>query len=102
MLRNLGFPESIAGWVDTFLMDRRVTLSFNNAFRDEHTQLIGTPQGSPISPILSTFYTSPLLKIISEACSLTLGMYMDDGIIFTHAREWLEVNAQLRTRYSEC
>jgi len=101
-LRNLGFAESIAGWVDSFLTDRRVTLSFNNAFGDERAQPIGTPQGSPISPILSALYTSPLLKLISEAQSSTLGMYVDDGIIFAYAKEWPEVNHQLRTRYTEC
>jgi len=101
-LQNLGFPKSITGWVDSFLTDWRVTLSFNNAFGDEHTQPIGTPQGSPVSPILSALYTSPLLKLISEAQSSTLGMYVDDGIIFAYAKEWPEVNTQLRTRYIEC
>jgi len=101
-LRILGFPESIAAWVDSFLADRRVTLSFNNAFGDERGQPIGTPQGSPVSPILSAFYTSTLLKLVSAAHSSTLGMYVDDGIIFAHAKEWPEVNRQLRLRYTEC
>jgi len=101
-LRILGFPESIAAWVDSFLADRRVTLSFNNAFGDERDQPIGTPQGSPVSPILSAFYTSTLLKLVSQARDSTLGMYVDDGIIFAHAKEWPEVNRLLRTRYAEC
>src|SRR6266702_8490871 len=97
-LRILGFPESIAAWVDSFLADRRVTLSFNNAFGDERDQPIGTPQGSPVSPILSAFYTSTLLKLVSQARDSTLGMYVDDGIIFAHAKEWPEVN---RLRHQE-
>jgi len=101
-LRILGFPESIAAWVDSFLTDRRVTLSFNNAFGDERSQPVGTPQGSPVSPILSAFYTSTILKLTTQATDSSLGMYVDDGIIFAHAKEWPEVQRLLRVRYSEC
>src|SRR6266702_5065149 len=85
-LQILGFPESITAWTDTFLTDRRVTLSFNDAFGEERGQPIGTLQGSPVSLILSAFYTSTLLKTLTQATATMLGMYVDDGIIFAHAK----------------
>ena len=48
----------------------------------EGDQPVGTPQGSPISPVLSTLYTFLLITWAREAPDTTLGMYMDDGVIF--------------------
>jgi hypothetical protein len=45
----------------TFLSEQRVTLSFNGEENAERDQPVGTPQGSPVSPVLSAIYTSPLL-----------------------------------------
>ena len=80
--QNLGFPSSICAWLRSFLTDRTIRLVFNGLTSDPSTISHGTPQGSPLSPILSALYTSPLLKITSSTWSLRgLNTYVDDGAI---------------------
>jgi len=40
------------------------------------------PQGSPLSPILSALYTTPLLDITDQWVHRDLNLYVDDGAIF--------------------
>jgi hypothetical protein len=42
----------------------------------------GTPQGLPLSPLLSTLYTAQLLKIANTWTHRDLSIYVDDGAIF--------------------
>ena len=60
-------------------------LRFNGLTADPLTLLVGMPQGSPISPILSIIYTSPLLHIMKRLEEASLSMYVDDGVIFAAA-----------------
>ena len=66
IFRNLGFPPSLCQWILSFLSGRTVRLSFNGIKSDPIILDHGTPQGSPLSPILSAIYTSPLLKHINS------------------------------------
>ena len=63
---------------------------------------MGVPQGSPLSPVLSITYTSSLLHKMRDWNNSSLGMYVDDGILFACAAEWAEVARLLRARYSVC
>ena len=86
ILHNLSFPPSLCDWIYSFLLDHFIQLSFNRYKSDLINLTHGTPQGSPLSPILSTIYTSPLLKLINAnwwRCGLN--MYVDDGAIFGSA-----------------
>jgi len=83
IFRNLGFPSSLCDWVKSFLSDWQVQLSFNGIKSDTILLDHGTPQGSPLLSILSTIYTSPLLKFINETWHKhSLNMYVNDGAIF--------------------
>jgi len=80
---DLGFPVAMCNWLSSFLHDRLVRLSFNGFSSNPITLDHGIPQGSPLSPILSTIFTSPLLKLINSSWWLwTLAMFVDDGSIF--------------------
>ena len=83
ILTNLGFAPSLCLWVRSFLSDRQVWLSFNGFKSDPIHISHGMPQGSPLSPILSALFTSPLLKLINSTWSRCgLNMFVDDGVIF--------------------
>ena len=76
-------------------------MCFNGIMASEQDQPVGTPQGSPVSPVLSALYTSPLLSINGTE-DTTLGMYIDDGVIFAQGDNWDTVDALLTARYRVC
>ena len=83
IFHNLGFDPRLCAWVQSFLSERQVRLSFNGFKSDPIPLDHGTPQGSPLSPILSALFTSPLLKHINQTWKRRgLNMYVDDGAIF--------------------
>ena len=102
IMRNLGYSDGVQGWVFSFLQDRKVELTFNGQTTQEQDQPVGTLQGSPVSPVLSAIYTSPLLTIPMVADGCTLGMYVDDGVIFAEGPDWALVNTTLREQYRVC
>jgi hypothetical protein len=101
-LQNMGFASELVAWAASFLSDRRVKLRFNNILSEERTQPVGVPQGSPLSPVLSIAYTAPLLGKMANWNNSSLGMYVDDGLLFACAEEWEDVAKLLRARYSVC
>jgi hypothetical protein len=102
ILENLGYPPELVQWSEAFLKDRKVCLSFNNVISDERGQPIGVPQGSPLSPVFSITYTSSLLAMMKGWNNSSLGMYVDDGILFACAEDWRDVSRLLTARYTVC
>jgi hypothetical protein len=102
ILENLGYPPKLVRWSEAFLKDRKVRLSFNNIISEERGQPIGVPQGSPLSPVYSITYTSSLLAKMREWNNSSLGMYVDDGILFAASEEWRDVERLLKARYTVC
>ena len=83
IFQDLGFPIPFCDWIHSFLTDRHIFLSFNGFTADSVSIDFGTPQGSPLSPILTAIYTSPLLKYINRTWLWrSLNLYVDDGSIF--------------------
>ncbi len=81
LFRLLGFPDPVCDWVSSFLSDRTVALSFNEFLGAASPVSDGTPQGSPLSPILSAIYTFPLLRIAERWSHSSLQLYVDDGAV---------------------
>ena len=99
---NLGFAPELTDWCRSFLKDRTVRLRFNGKTSDPFDFMVGTPQGSPVSPVLSIIYTSPILYKMKEWAKASLGMYVDDGAIFASGRDWLDIESTMRVGYSAC
>jgi hypothetical protein len=102
VLENLGYPPELVRWLEAFLKNRKVRLSFNNVISEERGQPIGVPQGSPLSPVYSITYTSSLLAKMKSWENSSLGMYVDDGILFAASEEWGDVERLLTARYAVC
>ena len=84
VFQDLGFPPQFCAWIRSFLTGRHVFLSFNGFTADSISIDFGTPQGSPLSPILTAIYTLPLLKFINRTWRhRSLSLYVDDGSIFS-------------------
>jgi Reverse transcriptase (RNA-dependent DNA polymerase)/Endonuclease-reverse transcriptase len=99
---DLGFAPELVSWCKSFLKDRTVRLKFNGRTSDPFDFEVGTPQGSPVSPVLSIIYTSPLLHKMRNWARAALGMYIDDGVIFACGREWKQIEDTIRKGYTEC
>jgi hypothetical protein len=102
LIRDLGFAPEIVKWCKSFLADRTVRLKFNGILSDPLESDVGTPQGSPISPVLSVIFTAPLLHKVREWSNASLGMYVDDGVLFACGAEWSDVAVSLSNQYDAC
>ncbi len=96
LISDLGFSPEIVNWSHSFLEDRRVCLRFNGILSDP------METDSPISPILFIIYTSPLLHKVRNWTRATLGMYIDNGVLFACSDQWSEVSEALSSHYTDC
>ena len=64
--------------------------------------MVGTPKVSPVSPVLSTIYTSSLLHKMKSWTNSSLGIYIDDGAIFACGTDWAKIETTIREGYSTC
>ena len=82
IFRDKGFPDGMCAWVQSFLSARTATLRGGGHVSHSFEITSGTPQGSPLSPILSAMYTANLLEETSKWSLRDLMMYVDDGAIY--------------------
>jgi hypothetical protein len=83
LLHLMGFPPEITDWAKAFLAPRSTRLAFNNALSTVFSVSSGTPQGSPLSPVLSATYTLAMLRHLNgKWTDKTVQLYVDDGAIF--------------------
>ena len=81
ILKKKGFPPNMVKWVLSFLTDRFASLRLDSTTLAPFKVPDGTPQGSPLSPIISAIYTSFLLSLSSTWKHSSLALYVDDGAI---------------------
>jgi hypothetical protein len=85
-----GWPPSCVRFVDSFLSERYVQVRLGNETTPRHPVACGTPQGSPLSPILYTLY---LAELLNQDRTLRFG-YADDINIY-RASKTLDENVHL-------
>ena len=81
ILEKKGFPPNMVKWVFSFLTDRFASIRLDSTTLAPFKVPDGTPQGSPLSPIISAIYTSFLLSLSSTWTHSSLSLYVDDGAI---------------------
>ncbi|KAI5115414.1 hypothetical protein M0805_004747 [Coniferiporia weirii] len=80
-LMMMGCPPNMADWCLSFMTGRKVAISFDGTTTPLTPKPdLGTPQGSPASPILSTIFTSLILHRFQwRGCKLLA--YINDHLI---------------------
>ena len=68
-------PSHMVDWVSSFLSERTCTLVFQGSPNISSPVSVGTPQGSPISPLLFLLYVAPLHASIPRGLMVS---YVDD------------------------
>jgi len=68
-------PSYMVDWVSSFLSERTCTLVFQGSPNISSPVSVGTPQGSPISPLLFLLYVAPLHMSIPRGLMVS---YVDD------------------------
>jgi len=90
-LKEQGWPFILRKLIQKFLSNRSVRVRLGNATTPAHPVRCGTPQGSPLSPVLYTLY---LAELLNQDRRLRFG-YADDICIYRTARSLDESTALL-------
>ncbi|EDO03843.1 hypothetical protein SS1G_06324, partial [Sclerotinia sclerotiorum 1980 UF-70] len=88
-----GWPISLLRLIDSFLTNRKVRVRLEGTTTKEYPVACGTPQGSPLSPILYMLY---LAELLNRDTKYRFG-YADDIAIY-HSSKHLSTNARILQR----
>ena len=92
-IRELGYSESLVGWIGSFLTGRTRQIYFNKGLIQPFNIEAGIPQGSPLSLILWLLYNYKALQV-AGAEALVTG-YIDDTCILIMGNSTVENSAKL-------
>jgi len=81
------------------MRNRKAVLKIGDYMSETFNITYGTPQGSPLSPILSAIYTANLLNASKQWEHSDLTMYIDDGAIYATSRTMNAVATKARDRF---
>ncbi|RAL59630.1 hypothetical protein DID88_006489 [Monilinia fructigena] len=77
-MQDQGWPVPLLKMIRSFLQERKVMVRLEDAYTDESRVQCGTPQGSPLSPVLYMLY---LAELLIQDQALRFG-YADDIALY--------------------
>ncbi|KAG9125840.1 hypothetical protein FRC07_005990 [Ceratobasidium sp. 392] len=99
-LRRLRFSHNVCDWILSYLSDRYASFRIDSVIGPRIAlSPVGIPQGSPLSPVLSSIYSLPLLVAFDGMEGVSVRAYVDDFTIlavshsYTNNVETLEAAA---------
>jgi ribonuclease HI len=93
-LHDFGLRGRLPYFIDSFLKDRIYQVRIGTTMSDDHTQEMGVPQGSILSPTCFNIKINNIVKSIKEntMCSL----YVDDFLIAFKSKNMVTIERQLQ------
>ena len=85
ILKRAGIPRHLWAWVISFLTECQVALIFQGGLRDFLSVFMGTPQGSPLSPLLFLIHVSGFHEELTGGVVFS---YVDDFAITVFSRSY--------------
>ena len=101
ILTHLDFDHQTCSWVKSFMEHPTLSMTFNNFTSDNIHPNTRTPQGSPLSPILSALVTSPILCLACQWINNDLTLYVNNGCILASSPTFLSKAENLTSAANE-
>ena len=79
-----GVGGSILKWLSSYLTERYQSVKIGSTLSDLQKLLFGVPQGSVLSPLHFSLYTSPRSTLIGKHKGLKFHFYADDTQLYAH------------------
>ncbi|CAF4423479.1 unnamed protein product [Rotaria sp. Silwood2] len=93
-LNELRFPQYIMNYLMSFLQNRVAVIEIENNVSKPFNLKSGTPQGSPLSPLLYIIYTADSMNGISDHTEH--GLFADDTALWTSSNTTTSLNNRLQ------
>ncbi|CAF4420196.1 unnamed protein product, partial [Adineta steineri] len=93
-MNDFRIPVYFIRWIISFLCKRTAQIELENQLSHSFEIKSGTPQGSPLSPLLYILFTSDSMNSISS--HVVYGLFADDTAIFTSSNTTSRVRDRLQ------
>ncbi|CAF3788437.1 unnamed protein product [Rotaria sp. Silwood1] len=98
-LFDLRLPEYLICYIISFLDNRTASIEIENILSKSILLRSGTPQGSPLSPLLYIIYTSDSMNSIHQHTEH--GLFADDTALWTTSNTITNLNYRLQSSINE-
>lgn len=98
-LNDLRLPEYLIQYIISFLEHRTGLIEIGNTLSRIFILKSGTPQGSPLSPLLYIIYTSDSINHINKATEY--GLFADDTALWSSSNTITNLSHRLQTSIDE-
>ena len=81
--KNHDLPNRLIRTISSFLTDRSLQVCYEGCWSEEIHLRAGTPQGSPLSPLIYLIYVNDFPSEIQQFCNIS--QFADDSALWSHA-----------------